>query len=145
LLEGVAVGKKVLSAYAAGLGRGSVAGVEVRAGETSGPVEIRLSGGAAASDGGSPANLAVTLGERARSEEDDGNEVVIVDVAAGSEAERAGVRAGDVLIAVDGVDVNDMAEARRRLGGNAASDVIIDVERDEELLSLNVRREAVRR
>ncbi|HVZ34731.1 MAG TPA: carboxypeptidase regulatory-like domain-containing protein, partial [Polyangiaceae bacterium] len=141
-LEGIAIGKTTVSAYAAGLGRGSVADVDVRAGEMGAPIEIRLSGGSAAMDGDSPASLAITLGERSGSA---GNEVVIVDVAAGSEAERAGVSAGDVLIAVDGVDVSDMTDARRRLGGNTASDVIIDVQRGDELFSLNVRREAVRR
>jgi hypothetical protein len=141
-LDGVAVGTVTLSAYAAGLGRGSLAGVEVRSGETSGPVEIQLRGGTGPSESVGPASLAVTLGERAGAV---GEEVVIVDVAAGSEAERAGLHAGDVLRAVDGVDVDEMTDARRRLSGNEGSDVILDLTRATEPLSINVRREAVRR
>jgi S1-C subfamily serine protease len=72
-------------------------------------------------------------------------EVVIVNVAAGSEAERADLREGDVLRAVDGWDVHGMTEARRYLGGSDGSDVIVELDRDGEWLSVNVRREAVRR
>jgi Carboxypeptidase regulatory-like domain/PDZ domain len=141
-LAEVPVGRVTVSAYAAGVGRGSVDEIEVRAGETSGPVEIELH--AAASDPGAAAlaSVAITLGERSGRA---GTEVVIVNVAAGSEAERADLREGDVVRAVDGWDVRGMAEARRYLGGNDGSDVIIELDRDGEWLSLNVRREAVRR
>jgi len=50
-----------------------------------------------------------------------------------------------VLRAVDGWDVHAMAEARRYLGGSDGSDVIVELDRDGEWLSLNVRREAVHR
>jgi S1-C subfamily serine protease len=88
------------------------------------------------------ASVAITLGERPSST---GVEVVIVNVAAGSEAERADLREGDVLRAIDGWDVHGMAEARRYLGGSDGSDVIVELDRAGEWLSLNVRREAVRR
>jgi hypothetical protein len=38
-----------------------------------------------------------------------------------------------------------MSDARRALGGSDGSDVIVDVDRQREALSINVRREAVRR
>jgi regulator of sigma E protease len=69
---------------------------------------------------------------------------VVVAVAEGSEAERAGLLAGDVLWSVDGTLVEEMADGRRRLGGSDGSDVIIEVERGGEPLSVRVRREAVR-
>jgi hypothetical protein len=140
-LDDVPVGSVSLSAYSASLGRGTTR-VQVRAGETTGSVEIELLGGDVDSAGDARASLAITLGEQQGSE---GVEVVIVNVAAGSEAERAGLREEDLVFAVDGWAVRGMAEARRHLGGSEGSDVIIEVERDDEMLSLNVRREAVRR
>jgi C-terminal processing protease CtpA/Prc len=115
--------------------------VQVTAGETTSGLAIALDGSGAAPALGALANVAITLGER------DGEgytEVVVVAVAEGSEAERAGLLAGDVLWSVDGATVEQMGDARRRLGGNDGSDVIIEVERAGEPLSLRVRREAVR-
>jgi len=142
-LAEVPVGRVTVSAYAAGAGRGSSEEIEVRAGETSGPVEIELRAGATDPAADSLASVAITLGERPGSGAT--TEVVIVNVAAGSEAERADLREGDVVRAVDGRDVRGMAEARRYLGGSDGSDVIIELDRDGEWLSLNVRREAMRR
>jgi membrane-associated protease RseP (regulator of RpoE activity) len=141
-LEDVPVGRVTLSAYSASLGRGMATGVQVRAGETTGPVEIELLGADVESAGDALASVAITLGEQ---QGDEGVEVVIVNVAAGSEAERAGLREGDLVFAVDGWAVRGMAEARRHLGGSEGSDVIVEVERADGLLSLDVRREAVRR
>jgi protocatechuate 3,4-dioxygenase beta subunit len=141
-LDEVPAGRVTISAYAAASGRGSVEDVEVRAGESSGPVEIVLHAGNTDPGPDALASVAITLGERPGSA---GVEVVIVNVAAGSEAERADLREGDVLRAVDGWDVHGMAEARRYLGGSEGSDVIVELERDGEWLSLDVRREAVRR
>jgi protocatechuate 3,4-dioxygenase beta subunit len=141
-LDGVPVGRVRLSAYAAGVGRGSLNDVEIRPGDTTGPLEIVVRGGDRDPGSEGLANLAVTLGERSGAA---GIEVVIVDVAAGSEAERAGLHVGDLVRAVDGVEVEDMSDARRALGGSDGSDVIIDVDRQREALSINVRREAVRR
>lgn len=141
-LDEVPVGRVTISAYTAAEGRGSAEDVEVRAGESAGPVEIVLHPGNTDSGSDAPASVAITLGERPGST---GVEVVIVNVAAGSEAERADLREGDVLRAVDGWDVRGMAEARRYLGGSDGSDVIVELDRDGEWLSVNVRREAVRR
>ena len=141
-LDGVPAGRVRLSAYAAGIGRGSLNQVEIRPGETTGPLEIVVRGGDRDPGSEGLANLAVTLGERAGAA---GIEVVVVDVAAGSEAERAGLHVGDLVRAVDGVEVQDMSDARRALGGTDGSDVIVDIDRQREALSINVRREAVRR
>ena len=57
-------------------------------------------------------------------------DVVIVSVAEGSEAERAGLSAGDVLVSVDGVAVvHSIAEARGRLAGPLADDALVAVRR----------------
>lgn len=141
-LSGVPVGRVKLSAYAAGFGRGALDGVEVRPSEATEGVEIQLHGGEVEQGSEALASLAVTLGERGR---DAGIEVVIMDVANRSEAERAGLRAGDVVVAVDGVPVDAMLEARRLLGGSDGSDVVLELERNGEGVSLRVRREAVRR
>ncbi len=141
-LHGVREGRVTVSAYAAGAGRGSVSDVDIVARETTTGVEIQLGGAALEAESGALANVAVTLGERARGSR---NDVVIVDVAAGSEAERAGLRSEDVLASVDGTPAENMADARRWLGGNDGSDVIVEVWRGEELLTLRVRREPVRR
>jgi S1-C subfamily serine protease len=141
-LRGLREGRVTVSAYAAGIGRGSVSDVAIVARETTTGVEIQLDGAPVEAESGALANVAVTLGERARGSR---NEVVIVDVAAGSEAERAGLRSEDVLSSVDGAPAGNMADARRWLGGNDGSDVIVEVWRGEELLTLRVRREPVRR
>jgi hypothetical protein len=140
-LRDLAPGRSTLSAYAPGVGRGSLPDVTVTAGEQTTGLEIQLRPSRAEIGSTAPANVAVTLGERTL----DGDlEVVIVNVAAGSEAERAGVRAGDVLWSVDDEVVLGMAEAREALGGSQGSDVILELERDGESELLRVRREAVR-
>jgi S1-C subfamily serine protease len=131
----------VLSAYAANIGRGSLRGVRVNAGEPATDLEIVLDPSHGEREPSALMNVAVTLGERRVDAE---LEVVIVNVAAGSEAERAGVRQGDVLWSVDDEVVADMTDARELLGGSEGSDVILELERDGEALFVRVRREAVR-
>jgi protocatechuate 3,4-dioxygenase beta subunit len=140
-LQGVPAGRTKISAYAVGSGRGERV-VAVEAGETSADVELRLRGGESDAESAALANVAITLGERDRKAR---GEVVIVDVAASSEAERAGLREGDVLLRIDGTPVFDMADARHRLGGSDGSDVILQLGRTGTELSLRVRREPVRR
>jgi C-terminal processing protease CtpA/Prc len=72
-------------------------------------------------------------------------EVVLVSVVDGSEAERAGLAPGDVLLAVDGAPVQTMEDARARLNGPIANDVLVAVRRNGTTLSLRVAREAIRR
>lgn len=140
-LHGLEPGWLTLSAYAAGVGRGSLDDVSIESGERTTELEIHLVATGSDAEPSAPANVAVTLGERRTGGE---LEVVIVNVAAGSEAERAGVRAGDVLWSVDDEVVADMAEARSRLGGSEGTGVILELERDGQTSLVRVRREAVR-
>jgi C-terminal processing protease CtpA/Prc len=86
--------------------------------------------------------LAVTLGERGSGGD---LEVVIIHVAPASEAERGGLRVGDVIESVDGAAAASMGDARARLGGPTGSDVVVSVARGDKVLSLRVAREPVRR
>jgi hypothetical protein len=140
-LSGLEPGRVALSAYASGVGRGSLDDVTISSGERTTGLEIRLVATHAEAEPSAIANVAVTLGERQVGGE---IEVVIVDVAAGSEAERAGVRQGDVLWSIDDEVVADMGDARALLGGSAGSDVILELERDGDTAFVRVRREAVR-
>ena len=84
--------------------------------------------------------MAVTLGETGAPVD-----VVIVSVVEGSEAERAGLAPGDVVTSVDGASVASMQQARDKLAGPVADDVLVGVRRGDEELTLRVTREAVRR
>jgi hypothetical protein len=142
LLGGVAPGKLDLEAYAPDVGRGVAHGIEVVSGRTTTGVRIRLTAARTDGDPAVGASLALTLGERGSG---DDLEIVIVQVAAGGEAERAGIRAGDLLLSVDGVDVWSMSDARLRMSGPQGSDVVLELGRDGTLVKLRVARESVRR
>jgi C-terminal processing protease CtpA/Prc len=86
-------------------------------------------------------NVAVTLGERGAGST---LEIVVVTVAPSSEAERAGLRAGDVVVGVDGARPTSMGDARRRLSGRPGTDVVVELVRDAEREVLRVARETVR-
>ncbi len=72
-------------------------------------------------------------------------EVVIVSVVEGSEAERAGLAPGDVLLDVDGEAARTIGEARARLSGPIAEDVVVHVRRGDRTITLRTAREPVRR
>jgi protocatechuate 3,4-dioxygenase beta subunit len=137
-------GALAIEAYSPELGRARLDDVSVTAGRTTEDVRLVF----AAPDGGEPAarapsasgGVAVTLGETSAPVE-----VVVVTVVEGSEAERAGVLPGDVVVAVDGNAVSTIEEARARLSGPIADDVVVAVRRGEAPLTLRVPREAVRR
>jgi hypothetical protein len=132
-----------LEAYAPDMGRASVEGVRISAGRTTSGVEIRLQKDAEghSQEPASVGGVAVTLGETSG----DPREVVLVDVAQGSEAERAGLAAGDVVVQIDGVAVHAMGEARARLAGAMGDDVVVQFRRGEETDSVRVAREPVRK
>ncbi len=94
-----------------------------------------------ASEPTSGGGVAITLGDFAG----EPPEVVVVAVADGSEAERAGLAAGDVLLAVDGAPVQFIAEARARLSGPLGDDVVVLRRRGDATEALRVPRERVRR
>jgi hypothetical protein len=136
-------GTVTLEAYAPGIGRARV-GVTVEAGQATQSVRIVIPPG---SDDESPVrelaasgSVAVTLGETTAP-----TEVVVVSVVEGSEAERAGIVPGDVLLSVDGARVAGMAEARAKLSGSIADDVVVAVRRADRTLALRVTREAIHR
>ena len=92
-------------------------------------------------DSASQGGVAVTLGETTG----DPKEVVLVNVALASEAERAGLAVGDVVLEVDGVAVHSMTEARAKLAGPMGDDVVVKFRRGEDTDSVRVAREAVRK
>jgi len=142
VLHGMPEGAMTLEAYAPDVGRGRAEGVKVVAGRTTDRVEITLRAGAgpAASEPASSGSVAVTLGETTTPVE-----VVIVSVDEASEAERAGLAPGDVVLAVDGTPVHTMEQARARMNGPVSDDVVVQVRRGDRTLSLRVTREAVHR
>jgi hypothetical protein len=137
-------GTLTLEAYAPDVGRARVHDVKVVSGRTTDRVHIVLSRDegdeSAAKEPGASGNVAVTLGET-----DAPVEVVVVHVVEGSEAERAGLAPGDVLLTVDGAHVASMKEARAKLEGPVADDVLLGVRRGDQTLTLRVTRESVRR
>jgi protocatechuate 3,4-dioxygenase beta subunit len=140
-LNGVLPGDLVVEAYAPDVGRGS-ARVKTSSQSTTRGVVIRLAKSATDDDPTVTGSLAITLGER---DFEDGTDVVIVHVAQGSEAERAGLSAGDIVRAVDGRQVDSMHDTRARISGRPGSDVLLSLWRAGAELSLRVTRENVRR
>jgi hypothetical protein len=141
-LGGLAPGKHTLDALSTVSGRGRATGVDVTAGRVTDRVRIVVSG--QATDDGSVlgGSVAVTLGERGSG---GSAEVVVVNVAPSSEAERAGLSAGDLVLEVDGRAPTSMADARERLSGRPGTDVVIEVRRDAHTIVLRVQRELVRK
>jgi protocatechuate 3,4-dioxygenase beta subunit len=137
-------GTVTLEAYAPDLGRGRLEGVKVQSGRTNSGVRLVL--GEEGSQEHRPAvptasgSIAITLGETSEPVQ-----VVVVSVVAGSEAERAGLAPGDVMLAVDEASVRTIEEAREKLGGALSDDVVIRVRRGDREMSVRVGREAVRR
>ncbi len=140
-LGGLAEGTVSLEAYAPDVGRGRVEGVRVTAGRTTDDVRITLeSEGAPERVPMAAGSVAVTLGETG-----DPREVVIVLVAEGSEAERAGLLPGDVVLSVDGTAVHTIEQARAKMSGPLEADVVLQIRRGGRTLAVRVGREEVRR
>ncbi len=144
LLGGVPEGEVTIGAYTSDLGRGYAENVPVRARATTTRVRIELAGQAASNEGRGAGSIAVTLGSTS------GNEVLVMAVPPTSEAAFAGIEPDDVIVAVNGVEVATIEEARRRMSGPLAEDVLLDLEREErpgEVIAwrVRVRRERVRR
>jgi hypothetical protein len=141
VLGGVHPGTANISAVSSVSGRGNTH-VEISSGHTARGLRIQLAPQAATSDPVAEGSVAVTLGERGAAP---ALEVVVVSVADASEAERAGVVAGDVINAIDGVHPSSMADARLALSGQPGSDIVIEVLRAGAPLRFRVPREAIRR
>ena len=127
VLRGVPEGEVELEAYAADVGRGRSSKVTVDSTRPTTDIEIRLDEEAGDVEPAATGSIAVTLGDVEIEEE---RFVAILQVAEGSEAERADLRVDDLLLSVDGLEVSDMVEARKELSGPVRSDVVLVVERD---------------
>jgi S1-C subfamily serine protease len=132
------IGDLTFEALLSDVGRGS-ASAHVEAGRTTRDVKIVITKTA---DEGSrehaAGGVAITLGETA-----DPVEVVVVAVASGGEAERAGLLPHDVLLEVDGHAVSLMQDARARLSGPLADEVVLRIRRGEDARVLRFPREQV--
>ncbi len=73
--------------------------------------------------------------------QESGQNVVVVGVAAGGPADRAEVRAGDVIVAVNGCAVDDLGHAWRRIwaGGVAGSRLELTLNREGDVFDVSVR------
>ena len=141
VVTGLAPGAVELAAYQPDVGRG-VATVSVESDRETRDIVLRLDQRAEQGPPSGQGNLAVTLGEQGSSAR---LAVMIVSVAAGSEAERGGLVPGDQLVTVDGEPAEDMLEARSLLAGPVGSHVVIDITRAGKRLTLTIAREQVRR
>ena len=141
-LRGLPEGTMTLEAYAPGLGRARAEGVRVTSGRSTENVHVVIapSEEGVGADLSASGSVAVTLGETGAP-----TAVVVVSVVEASEAERAGIVPGDVLLEVDGAPVAGMQEARARLSGPIAEDVVVALQRGDRTLTVRVAREAVRR
>jgi len=141
-LGGLEEGMVSLEAYAPDVGRGRAQSLRVSAGRTTSGVVVRLGDdGERVSEPAASGGVAVTLGELSG----EPPVVVVVAVADGSEAERAGLAAGDAVLEVDGVQVRTMSEARAHLSGPVGDDVVVTRRRGDVTETVRVPREAVRR
>jgi len=139
-LTGVRPGHVTIGAYAAGIGHGET-DVDITAERTTSDVRVVLSERGSDEEPPMTASVAVTLTER---DAGGAREVTVTQVAGASDAERGGIRAGDVVTAIDGHATSGVADARQRLNGPQNSDVVIEVRRGGETVRLRIAREAVR-
>lgn len=72
---------------------------------------------------------------------DAGEDVAVRSVRRGSRAEAAGLRAGDIVTAIDEIEVGNARDASGRLRGTEGQDVVIDVQRGDRTLRLVIPRE----
>jgi protocatechuate 3,4-dioxygenase beta subunit len=138
-LSPVAIGKVTVYAVAPGVGKGRSEVVEVQRDRDREGLKIKL--GDEVEDEGTLASgstVAITLTAS-------NGHLVITAVAAGSEAERAGLRMGDEIIAIDGATVREPSDARNRLSGPENQDVLIEIQRQTSRWKLRTVREQVRR
>lgn len=139
----LAEGALRLEAYSPEMGRGRADGVRVFTGRSTDDVVLRLRNGGDEEtlDPGSSGGVAVTLGDTSG----DPGEIVLVAVASGSEAERAGLAPGDTILEIDGSVVHTMVDARAKLGGPLSDDVVVKFRRGETVDSVRIAREPVRK
>lgn len=135
-------GEVAIEAYAPERGRGQARGVRVYADRVTRDVRITLDAEAAQTEPSSSGGLAVSLGD---SDHKGRVSIIVLHVAPGSEAERAGLLEGDVLLRIDDEAPTSLEDARKRLSGPVSEDVVLRVRRGDEELPLRIARERVRR
>ncbi len=76
----------------------------------------------------------------------DTNEIVVLSPITEGPSEKAGIKAGDIIVKVDGVEYNGdkLNEASEKMHGEAGTSVKIEVKRNDEVIEFNVTREMVR-
>jgi C-terminal processing protease CtpA/Prc len=126
-----------LEAYAPGVGRGKEEKIAVRKERTTTRVRIRLEPGEGKAGPAVVAGVAVTLASG-------GSGVLVTGVIGGSEAARAGIQAGDLILRIDGVAPEDERDALQRLRGPERQDVLLGLQRGQKTLELRVARERIR-
>jgi len=143
-LHELAEGVISLEAYAPDVGRARASGVKVAADRITEGVHLVIGPDAHRppnpTEPAGTAGVAITLGETGAPVD-----VVVVSVVEGSEAERAGVAPGDVLLAVDDTPVTTMEQARAKLSGPIGDDVVLRVRRGDRTLVLRTPRDTLRR
>lgn len=140
-LERVGKGSVSVEAFHAGTGRGR-ASVSMPSGGTVSDVTIELQESRDDSESTATGDVAITLDERRTGGR---AAIVVTQVARASEAEHAGLLTGDIVESVDRSKPSSAEDARRRLAGPEGSDVIVQVTRAGEPVSVRVRRERIRR
>jgi serine protease Do len=68
----------------------------------------------------------------------DGEGILVREVNSGSAAEKAGVKAGDVITSLNGEKIHGLAELRSKLAGNDGKSVKLGVLRNKSALTLDV-------
>ena len=71
--------------------------------------------------------------------------IVITDIMNGYEAMRKGLRRGDIIKKIDGVDITGLANenVRKRVRGTVGSKLLFTVERDNEMLDFELIRQEI--
>jgi protocatechuate 3,4-dioxygenase beta subunit len=131
-------GETTLDVRAPDGAHGRHGGLQVQAGRTTAGVRIVLGSSQESGPDDARYGLAVTLAVR------DKGAIVVTVVAAGSEAERAGLEAQDRIEAIDGRAPASLEDATTRLFGPSGEDVVLDVVRGDNKQKIRVRRERVR-
>jgi len=140
LLGGLAEGEITLQAFAPGIGRGKEERIQVRKERTTRMVRIRLSPEQPKTAQATTSGVAITLVAPSS-----GSGALVTAVSSGSEAERAGVRTGDLIVEIDGITPDSERDAERRLQGPEHQSVVLRIQRGQSMIELRVPRERVRK
>lgn len=144
-IKGLEPGKLSFEAYAPGVGRGRLEGIEVSPDRPASDLSITLAGETSDSDPAAGATVAVTLGQAAPGPAGAPHPFTVLHVAEGSDAEQSGVRRGDRLVRIDGTAPSSLEDARAHLSGAAGSNVLVELDRHGNAVALRLLRETVRR